>query len=137
MLRQTILNAEFASKGSPVAHIVIDGAVDVRPILWEKCSRPENFQQLREKPQATNMTDLMLPAPGRGDLPPLAQQHRSTLTFEIDLRAFSDRPWWNHWSNSRLNLRVLTHLLNWQNRSTKHDSNPTNAPLNLPGKTLH
>jgi hypothetical protein len=26
----------------------------------------------------------------------LAQQHRSTWTFEIDLRAFSDRAWWNH-----------------------------------------
>jgi hypothetical protein len=26
----------------------------------------------------------------------LAQQHRSAWTHEIDLRAFSDRPWWNH-----------------------------------------
>ena len=26
----------------------------------------------------------------------LSQQHRSAWTHEIDLRAFSDRPWWNH-----------------------------------------
>jgi hypothetical protein len=26
----------------------------------------------------------------------LAKQHRSTWTHEIDLRAFSDRAWWNH-----------------------------------------
>jgi hypothetical protein len=26
----------------------------------------------------------------------LANQHRSTWTHEIDLRSFSDRPWWNH-----------------------------------------
>jgi hypothetical protein len=26
----------------------------------------------------------------------LAQQHRSAWTHEIDLRSFSDRPWWNH-----------------------------------------
>jgi hypothetical protein len=24
------------------------------------------------------------------------QQHRSAWTFEMDLRAFSDRAWWNH-----------------------------------------
>jgi hypothetical protein len=26
----------------------------------------------------------------------LTKQHRSTWTHEIDLRAFSDRAWWNH-----------------------------------------
>jgi hypothetical protein len=25
----------------------------------------------------------------------VAQQHRSAWTFEIDMRAFSDKPWWN------------------------------------------
>jgi len=26
----------------------------------------------------------------------LVQQHRSTWTHEIDIRAFSDQAWWNH-----------------------------------------
>ncbi len=26
----------------------------------------------------------------------LAQQHRSAWTHEMDLRAFTDLPWWNH-----------------------------------------
>src|ERR1700730_14974933 len=54
MLCQT-LNAEFASKGIHVAHIVIDGAVDA-PDTLGKMLGPEKFQQLRE-PEATNMTD--------------------------------------------------------------------------------
>jgi NAD(P)-dependent dehydrogenase (short-subunit alcohol dehydrogenase family) len=54
MLCQT-LNAEFASKGIHVAHIVIDGAVDA-PTLWEKCSGRKGSNS-SERPEATNMTD--------------------------------------------------------------------------------
>jgi len=47
----------------------------------------------------TNSTEhdgLMLPTQIAETYLHLARQHRSTWTFEIDLRAFSDRPWWNH-----------------------------------------
>ena len=93
MLCQT-LNAEFASKGIHVAHIVIDGAVDA-PDTLGKMLGPEKFQQLRET-RGNEHDGLMLPTQIAETYLHLAQQHRSTWTFEIDIRAFSDRPWWNH-----------------------------------------
>ena len=93
MLCQT-LNAEFASKGIHVAHILIDGAVDA-PDTLGKMLGPERFQQLRET-RGNEHDGLMLPQHIAETYLHLAQQHRSTWTFEIDLRAFSDRPWWNH-----------------------------------------
>jgi NAD(P)-dependent dehydrogenase (short-subunit alcohol dehydrogenase family) len=88
------LNAEFASKGIHVAHIVIDGAVDA-PDTLGKMLGPERFQQLRET-RGNEHDGLMLPAKIAETYLHLAQQHRSTWTFELDLRAFSDRAWWNH-----------------------------------------
>jgi NAD(P)-dependent dehydrogenase (short-subunit alcohol dehydrogenase family) len=88
------LNAEFASKGIHVAHIVIDGAVDA-PDTLGKMLGPERFQQLRET-RGNEHDGLMLPAQIAETYLHLAQQHRSTWTFELDLRAFSDRAWWNH-----------------------------------------
>ena len=93
MLCQT-LNAEFASKGIHVVHIVIDGAVDA-PDTLGKMLGPERFQQLRET-RGNEHDGLMLPTQIAETYLHLARQHRSTWTFEIDLRAFSDRPWWNH-----------------------------------------
>ena len=93
MLCQT-LNAEFASKGIHVAHILIDGAVDA-PDTLGKMLGPEKFQQLRET-RGNEHDGLMLPSQIAETYLHLARQHRSTWTFEIDLRAFSDRPWWNH-----------------------------------------
>ena len=88
------LNAEFASKGIHVAHIVIDGAVDA-PDTLGKMLGPERFQQLRET-RGNEHDGLMLPAKIAETYLHVAQQHRSTWTFEVDLRAFSDRAWWNH-----------------------------------------
>jgi len=88
------LNAEFASKGIHVAHIVIDGAVDA-PDTLGKMLGPERFQQLRET-RGNEHDGLMLPAKIAETYLHIAQQHRSTWTFEVDLRAFSDRAWWNH-----------------------------------------
>jgi NAD(P)-dependent dehydrogenase (short-subunit alcohol dehydrogenase family) len=93
MLCQT-LNAEFASKGIHVAHIIIDGAVDA-PDTLGKMLGPERFQQLRET-RGGDHDGLMLPARIADTYFHVAQQHRSAWTFEIDMRAFSDRAWWNH-----------------------------------------
>jgi NAD(P)-dependent dehydrogenase (short-subunit alcohol dehydrogenase family) len=93
MLCQT-LNAEFAPKGIHVVHIVIDGAVDA-PDTLGKMLGPERFQQLRET-RGMEHDGLMLPAKIADTYVHLAQQHRSVWTHEIDLRAFSDRAWWNH-----------------------------------------
>jgi len=88
------LNAEFAPKGIHVVHIVIDGAVDA-PDTLGKMLGPEKFEQLREA-RGKEHDGLLLPAQIAETYVHLAKQHRSAWTHEIDLRAFSDRPWWNH-----------------------------------------
>jgi NAD(P)-dependent dehydrogenase (short-subunit alcohol dehydrogenase family) len=93
MLCQT-LNAEFAPKGIHVAHVIIDGAVDA-PDTLGKLLGPERFQQLREA-RGLEHDGLLLPAEIADTYFHLSQQHRSAWTHEIDLRSFSDRPWWNH-----------------------------------------
>jgi len=87
------LNAEFGPKGIHVAHIIIDGAVDA-PDTLGKMLGPERFQELRDtRGQADG---LMVPERIAETYLHLANQHRSTWTHEVDLRSFSDRPWWNH-----------------------------------------
>jgi NAD(P)-dependent dehydrogenase (short-subunit alcohol dehydrogenase family) len=93
MLCQT-LNAEFAPKGIHVAHIIIDGAVDA-PDTLGKMLGPERFHQLRESRGMEN-DGLLLPSKIADTYFHLSQQHRSVWTHEIDMRSFSDRPWWNH-----------------------------------------
>ena len=93
MLCQT-LNAEFAPKGIHVAHVLIDGAVDA-PDTLGKLLGPERFEALREE-MGKDKDGLMLPEKMAETYLHLAQQHRSCWTHEIDLRAFSDRPWFNH-----------------------------------------
>ena len=93
MLCQT-LNAEFAPKGIHVAHILIDGAVDA-PDTLGKMLGAENFQKLREA-KGLEHDGLLVPAEVAKTYFHISHQHRSAWTHEIDLLAFSDRPWWNH-----------------------------------------
>jgi NAD(P)-dependent dehydrogenase (short-subunit alcohol dehydrogenase family) len=87
------LNAEFGPKGIHVVHIIIDGAVDA-PDTLGKMLGPERFQELRDTRGTAD--GLMVPERIAETYLHLANQHRSTWTHEIDLRSFSDRPWWNH-----------------------------------------
>ena len=87
------LNAELASRGIHMAHILIDGAVDA-PDTLGKMMGPERFQELRERRGLEN-DGLILPKKVAETYWHIAQQHRSTWTFEMDLRAFNDSPWWN------------------------------------------
>jgi len=80
-----------------VAHILIDGAVDA-PDTLGKMLGPEKFQQLRQDKGLEN-DGLILPAQVADTYFHLAQQHRSAWTHELDLRAYSDLPWWNHASS--------------------------------------
>lgn len=88
------LNAEYASSGIHVAHILIDGAVDA-PDTLGKMLGPELFEQLRENKGKDN-DGLLLPDKMAETYFHVAQQHRSAWTHELDLRAFSDLAWWNH-----------------------------------------
>ena len=92
MLCQT-LNAEFGPKGIHVAHIIIDGMVDAPDTLGRMLGR-EAFQKLREE-RGLEQDGLLLPAEIADTYFQLSQQHRSAWTHELDLRAFSDTPWWN------------------------------------------
>ena len=91
------LNAQFSIKGIHVAHILIDGAVDA-PDTLGKMLGPEKFQQLRQDKGLEN-DGLILPAQVADTYFHLAQQHRSAWTHELDVRAYSDLPWWNHASS--------------------------------------
>ncbi len=87
------LNAEFAPKGIHVAHIIVDGMVDAPDTLGRMLGE-DAFQRLREE-RGLEHDGLLLPARIADTYFHIARQHRSTWSFEIDLRPFSDTPWWN------------------------------------------
>ena len=93
MLCQT-LNAEYASKGIHVAHIIVDGAVDA-PDTLGKLLGPELFEKLREA-KGKEKDGLLLPIEMAETYYHIAHQHRSAWTHELDMRAHSDLAWWNH-----------------------------------------
>lgn len=93
MLCQT-LNAELGPKGIHIAHFLIDGSVDA-PDTLGRLLGPEAFQKLRED-RGLEKDGLILPEKIADTYFHVAQQHRSTWTHEIDLRSFSDQPWWNN-----------------------------------------
>ena len=87
------LNAELGPKGIHIAHILIDGAVDA-PDTLGKMLGPEKYKALRET-RGKEHDGLMLPEKIADTYFHISQQHRSTWTHEIDMRSFSDLPWWN------------------------------------------
>lgn len=92
MLCQT-LNAQYASKGVHVAHVIVDGAVDA-PDTLGKLLGPDLFEKLRATRGAED--GLLLPIEMAETYYHLATQHRSARTHELDLRAWTDTAWWNH-----------------------------------------
>ena len=93
------LNAEFASRGVHIAHIVVDGAVDA-PDTLGKMLGAERFAELRATKGAAD--GLILPEQLAETYWHLAHQHRSAWTHELDLRAWSDQAWWNHQTATRI-----------------------------------
>ena len=87
------LNAEFASRGIHIAHIIVDGSVDA-PDTLGKMLGPERFAQLRQT-RGNEHDGLLLPVEIADTYFHLARQHRSAWTFEMDLRTYKDRAWWN------------------------------------------
>ncbi len=87
------LNAEFAAKGIHIAHIIIDGSVDA-PDTLGKMLGAERFAQLRQT-RGNQHDGLLLPVEIADTYFHLARQHRSAWTFEMDLRTYKDKAWWN------------------------------------------
>ncbi|MCB1704531.1 MAG: SDR family NAD(P)-dependent oxidoreductase [Halioglobus sp.] len=93
MLCQT-LNAQFASKGIHIAHILVDGMVDAPDTLGRMLGA-DVFQQLRAA-HGGEQDGLMLPEEMAETYFHVAHQHRSCWTHELDLRPYSELAWWNH-----------------------------------------
>jgi len=87
------LNAELAPQGIHIVHIIIDGMVDA-PDTLGKILGPERFEALRQSRGLDN-DGLLLPEMIAETYLHLAQQHRSVWTHELDMRTFTDHPWWN------------------------------------------
>lgn len=92
MLCQT-LNAELAPQGIHICHIYIDAAIEA-PDTLGKMLGDELYGQLLEE-KANGKDGMVIPAQLAETYYHLAHQHRSSWTHEIDIRPFSERPWWN------------------------------------------
>jgi NAD(P)-dependent dehydrogenase (short-subunit alcohol dehydrogenase family) len=89
MLCQT-LNAEFAPQGIHVSHIVVDGPVDAPDTLGRLLG--DKFEAYKSSKGEDGVLD---PAALAETYWHLAHQHRSCWSFEVDVRPWTDAPWWN------------------------------------------
>lgn len=89
MLCQT-LNAEFAPQGVHVTHVVVDGAVDAPDTLGKLLG--DRFDAFKQGKGADGIID---PAALAETYWHLAHQPRSCWTHEVDVRPWTDVPWWN------------------------------------------
>jgi len=87
------LSAEYGPLGIHVSHVVVDGLVDA-PDTVGKMLGAQRYQALREE-RGLAKDGLVLPKKVAETYLHLAGQHRSTWSFELDLRSFSDKAWWN------------------------------------------
>ena len=92
LLCQT-LNAELSPKGIHICHIYIDAMIEA-PILWagllgkrpmHSCLTPGERQ--RRNGNSEKVADTYYH---------IAHQHRSAWTSEVDIRPFTEQPWWNN-----------------------------------------
>lgn len=97
MLCQT-LNAEFAPKGVHVAHVVVDGAVDAPDTLGKLLG--DKFESFKAGKGADGVID---PAALAETYWHLAHQPRNCWTHEVDVRPWTDVPWWNDNPDPQIN----------------------------------
>jgi len=89
MLCQT-LNAEFASQGIHIAHIIVDAPVDAPDTLGKLLG--DKFEAYKSSKGEDGVID---PAALADTYWHLAHQPRSCWSFEVDVRPWTDTPWWN------------------------------------------
>jgi len=89
MLCQT-LNAEFGPQGVHVAHIVVDGSVNAPDTLGKLLG--DKFEAYKASKGDQGVIE---PADVAETYWNLAQQPRNCWTHEIDIRPWTDVPWWN------------------------------------------
>ena len=89
MLCQT-LNAEFGPQGVHVAHVVVDGGVDAPDTLGKLLG--DKFEAYKASKGDDGVID---PANIAETYWHLSQQPRNCWTHEVDVRPWTDVPWWN------------------------------------------
>lgn len=89
MLCQT-LNAEFAPKGIHVAHVIVDGPVDAPDTLGKLLG--DRFDAFKAGKGENGVID---PAALAETYWHLAHQPRNCWSHEVDVRPWTDVPWWN------------------------------------------
>ena len=89
MLCQT-LNAEFAPKGIHVAHVIVDGPVDAPDTLGKLLG--QRFDAFKAGKGEDGVID---PAALAETYWHLAHQPRNCWSHEVDVRPWTDVPWWN------------------------------------------
>jgi len=89
MLCQT-LNAEFARQGVHVAHVIVDGPVDAPDTLGKLLG--DRFEAFK---QGKGESGLIDPAALAETYWHLAHQPRNCWSHEVDVRPWTDVPWWN------------------------------------------
>lgn len=89
MLCQT-LNAEFAPQGVHVAHIVVDGSVDAPDTLGKLLG--DRFEAYKSAKGEDGVID---PAALAETYWHVAHQPKNCWSHEIDVRPWTDIPWWN------------------------------------------
>lgn len=88
------LNAELSIKGIHVCHIYIDAMIEA-PDTVGKLLGPELYQKiLSERGNGKDM--LVIPEKVADTYYHIAHQHRSAWSTEVDIRPFSEQPWWNN-----------------------------------------
>lgn len=103
MLCQT-LNAEFAPQGIHVAHVIVDGPVDAPDTLGKLLG--DRFDAFK---QAKGDNGVIDPAALAETYWHLAHQPRSCWTHEIDVRPWTDTPWWNDNPDPQISTKGKEH----------------------------
>ena len=88
------LNAELSVKGIHICHIYIDAPIEA-PDTIGKLLGPEMYEKLLEE-RGNGKDMLVIPERVAETYYHIAHQHRSAWTSEVDIRPYSEQPWWNN-----------------------------------------